>query len=456
MSGLSMCFVIGFFSFPLIAFLFFSKLGMPLNRLNIITFTVVSLFAFSYIGILPLFFEWFEYRVSIGIIDKSQLILLWFMSMWGIFGLLPGVFVGQCITNGALGTHAVTPGSVGLSQVSRLLLCLAFVLCCLVLYLYLRQVPKLAILSALSGDVRETITARSIMTNDFPGKYHRYTFFMHAMASLIAFISFSEWLTSKRMAMLALFSMAYCIFAFLASVEKAPVLFFAMGLYFCYAITRHQSVVKFRYVLVGGIVIMSVVSLMYAFFMGSRASFFGRVLQGVDRIMSGGIGPAYFYLEMFPGHHDYLWGTSFPNPGGVLPFTPYPLTQKVSNLISPDQMAQGVVGSSPAVYWAEMYVNFGWAGWFIAPMIMGIVLVCAQLLVRSVKTPSIRVGLMVFLMLHYQSIAVTGISTFLFDLRLLFILAFVAGLVLVGPLPSSVVLSKRLSSKTVPKFTFEQ
>jgi len=146
-----------------------------------------------------------------------------------------------------------------------------------------------------------------------------------------------------------------------------------------------------------------------------------------SRTFTGGVQPAYHYLEFFPQHHAYLMGKSFPNPMGLLPFEPYRLTVEVMNWRFPGLESAGVVGSMPTVFWGELYANFGVTGVVVFPFFVGIGLfVIAYLSDRLENTP-LKVGLLVWLVLHYKDLAVTGLSGFMFD----FYLFGVVGVVLV-------------------------
>ena len=93
-----------------------------------------------------------------------------------------------------------------------------------------------------------------------------------------------------------------------------------------------------------------------------------------SRTFTGQIQPAYHYLEFFPMHHDFLWGRSFPNPRGILPFEPYRLTVEIMNWRFPDLVKRGVVGSMPTTFWGELYANFGTLGVITIPFFVGIVI----------------------------------------------------------------------------------
>src|SRR5690606_21203802 len=97
-----------------------------------------------------------------------------------------------------------------------------------------------------------------------------------------------------------------------------------------------------------------------------------------SRTLTGQISPAYFYMKMFPEHEGFLLGRSFPNPKGIFPWEPYPVTVEVMNFMNPKIIGTGVVGSAPTVFWADMYANFSFGGILLSSIIVGFIIFFSQ------------------------------------------------------------------------------
>src|SRR5699024_4378745 len=141
-----------------------------------------------------------------------------------------------------------------------------------------------------------------------------------------------------------------------------------------------------------------------------------------SRIFTGQLTPAYFYLEIFPSKVDYLLGRSFPNPGGILPWEPYRLTVEVANYINPELLSSDVTGTAPTVFWGEMYANFGFLSIIISSVVVGVILYMFQYIVFKLPFNSITIGLNTWLILEFQKLALTGLSSFLININLFVVL----------------------------------
>ncbi len=177
--------------------------------------------------------------------------------------------------------------------------------------------------------------------------------------------------------------------------------------------------IKILILLGGGII--SILVVFYMYFMGSLT-----VLDAfeaiISRAFSGSISPAYFYLQYFPNTQEFLVGRTFPNPGGVLPYTPFQYTIEVMNWVFPEKISGGAVGTMPTVFWGEAYANFGFPGIPIIALIMGGVVAVISYLFSRLELNTMTVAFFVWLIFHFKTLAVTGFSGFLYDFYLAFML----------------------------------
>ena len=418
-------FVAIFVLFPVFIALLLKKAGLPLNRIEIPAFVIVAMFVFSYIGILPLYFGWDEYRYAIGVQDKDLILKIYFFSVISITGIATGSIFAKNIVQGSYSAIVYGFRPLSKKETSAILILLLFVFT--ILLLYLSKTPKVALFIAIfEGEMHDSKIIRSMMSNDFPGKYHWYSVFMHDVANVITFIFFAEWLRNKRKTVLILFFIAFVLSAFsaLMTAEKAPFIWLLIGLFLVYTIVKKSGVVAIKHLLIVFILVFFIITLFYMFIMGYM-DVDKAISSVVSRAFAGSISPAYFYIEFIPKYQDFLWGRSFTNPGGVLPFEPYRLTVEVANWKFPHLAKQGFVSSSPAVYWAEMYANFGTAGIFAAPVIVGFALYMISFFINKLENSPIKVGLLVWLLIHYKGLSERGISNFFPDFYLLIVLTVV-------------------------------
>ena len=170
------------------------------------------------------------------------------------------------------------------------------------------------------------------MGNAFSGKYHWYNFFMLHVLNFVTFSFFAHWLIRKNKTSFLLFISTFLVASVSATIAtaKAPFAWLLIGLFLVYTIVRNAGVYPVKGFLKFIGALTGIMIVFYIFFMGSKNIAAG-LSSLIARIFSGGLAPAYFYLEIFPKHHNFLWGLSFPNPGGLLFHEPYRLTVEVMN-----------------------------------------------------------------------------------------------------------------------------
>jgi hypothetical protein len=407
-------FILLFFAFPAAMFMLMRAAGMPVLQLSLPPFVILACFAFAYTGLLPLYLGWDEYRALSGVNNRELLILVFLGSSWTIFSLALGAILGRDILGSP---RALRPGlTLTSSQQYRIVLLLVGV--ALVLADYLARVPKIAILLAIGGSITEAEGVRSMMGNDFGWGYHWYSLAMHHIANLVTFITFANSLLRKSMASLALFMCAFGLsgFAAVMAIEKGPLVWIMVGLLLVWLLVRNGGSITMRRILPFMLSLLLVMALIYMAFEGS-ASLIEGLLATFSRAFAGSIEPAYHYLQFFPAQHDFLYGRSFPNPGGLFPWEPYRLTEEVMNWAYPNDA--GIVRSAPTVFWAELYANFGVSGVVILPLFVGFALYLLALFVSRLPNGPIKTGYLVWMLLHYKNLAVSSFSNFVIDIYFL-------------------------------------
>ena len=418
-------FVFCYLMFPLIIYLLMKANGLSIFKLTIPSFVILCMFAFAYIGTIVLYFGWDAYRYASGVTDKMIMLNVYGFTTWTIFTLVMGyIFSKNIIGFGSIKTPSYNLRPLNKKEKRWLFFLLLF--CFAILALYISKVPRVALIVAIVDGYRESKLARSLMGNDFAGKYNRYHLVMHHMLNLVTYVYFANWLYLKKKGAFIIFLIAFlgASFAALMATEKGPFAWLLIALFLTYVLVKKDGEISIFASIKLLLLIIASMVILYIFFMGS--SNIGSGIASVfSRSFTGQIQPAYHYLEFFPAQQDFLLGRSFPNPGGILPFEPYRLTVEVMNFKHPELATQAIVGSMPTIFWGEMYANFGLIGVLVMPFIVGVALYAISYVLGLMENTPIKVGLLVWAMLHYKNLVATGLSGFMVDIYLVGILGVV-------------------------------
>ena len=402
---------------PAIALKLLPFAGISLRRFSIPSLFIIFYMVSAYIGIFPLYFGFDLYAVSLGVVNREIIYKMFIYSSVALIMIICGFIYAHHVfgLNINVEKHRIL---VSTNSIQRMFMFCLFLLCGLVLLAYIRQIETIALFKALDGDIAGASVARSIMGNAFEGKYWRYHMFFRYLLDYCVIFFFADYLIKRRRISILIFGGSFFTATFSATmaIEKTPLVNLLIMLYLTYVIYRGgnywQSAGKYVVVM-----IISILSLFFIYFMSALDIM--SALQHISRrVFTGQITPAYFYLDLFPRHIDYLWGASFPNPGSLLPFQPFPLTVEVAKVIFPGDIVKGIVGSAPTVFWAEMYANFGPIGIIFSSFLVGIGLfVVSHILSRYSLSPPI-IAATVSLAMHYKNLTGTGLSGYFFDTTL--------------------------------------
>lgn len=422
---IDLLFIVVFAFVPLIVMCLLRSAGIRLTRFSIPSFVMFFLFVFSYVGILPLYFEWDEYRVFLGVQDRHIIAQMFIFSSWTLLAMS----FGMILARGILANHFVDASMSGyrsLSSNEYIVLFVISFICMLVLLIYLTRVPEIALLTTLREGVVEGSLARSRMGNDFEGRYHWYQMFMRTGLFLAVFAMFADRLlggNASRLRSLVFFGVLLAaIFSAIMSIEKGPVVNLVLGMFVVWVIVRFGGRYPAMAVLLAATVVCGVLIIAYLFLMGTDdVAIAAKAI--LSRAFTGQITPAYWYLDYFTNHQGFLLGRSFPNPGGILPFDNYPLSVEIMNCYNSEITKMELVGSAPTVYWGEMFANFGVVGVIVPPFFVGMGLYMINYILNKLENTPLKVALMVSLAFHYQRLCSTGLSGYVFDVTLLFVVA---------------------------------
>lgn len=427
----NLLFVLGYLAVPVIILALCNIACIRLSCLTVPSVFLGLYFAFAYLGILPLYFYWSLQRLNLGVQERSTILKLFMYSSCTLFLVAIGFIVARRILRWKL--QKKSPLTISMSQKEVIFANFILGVCVLVLLVYLSQLSTIPLIGILLGN-SESALLRSMATNDFSGKYHWYKLFMRDILSFLTFVFLANACVrpSLKNRFYAILGTILSAFSSLVSLEKAPLIFLFLGLVITYIQSKGLAL-RLRNLFVITLAALGLLFPMYISFMAVAHLSPSQVILGIlDRLFLGSLSPAYFYLDIFPDIHPYLFGASFPNPQGIFPWERYDLSFEVMSYMSPSLSSQGIIGSAPTAFWGEAYANFGNLGIPLISLCIGILLYKVQNILDGLPEHPVKCGLISWLSLHYGKLAITGFSGFLIDFYLIgvIIVAFLLGFTL--------------------------
>ncbi len=412
-------------------------LGIEINSIQVIPVVVWFIYIFSVVGALPLFYMVDDYRVATGVNDQYVMLKVLAASVVCIASLLTGAISAKKILCSYGANHKKLYASNfyirKFSKKENYLMVMVALASIAVLLKYISKIDDIAIFTVIADGVQEAKLARSEMGNNFDGKYHWYSLFMHTIG-LWAFLSFYiNWLLERNLKnkLFFIISGVAMLFSVIMATEKAPLLDLIISMFLAYYLTMSKGVIPLRRLFVFFAILLTFGVILYLGFMGVT-TVSGAIFSVFSRAFAGSLSPAYFYLEYFPAIKDFLYGESFPNPGGLLPFTPFRHTVELMLWVHPELKNLGIVGSMPTVFWAEAYANFGVIGIFTVPFLIGVLLFLIQQAFNFKYKNPMNLALLVWVIVHYKKLSITGFTGFIFDFHLIGILSIFGMFVLIA------------------------
>lgn len=421
MAIIDISFVVIYVMTFVVAIFLLHRAGIKLFSVTLPSIAIGSLFIFSFIGTISMYFQFNEYTWQTP--DKSINFMLLLINSYCIIAMAIGFcFANKVfklkIKNDILNLRAI-------SSNERVFFVIVLIVCLAVLILYLTKVPKIALITAIIDGASEAKVARSLMTNDFAGKLHRYNIFMVTLAQVLSIAFWSSFLIAKKKNDGICFFISFMIagFAAIMSTQKGPFAWYLIELFLTWCLIKKMGNIPMKYITALGVLLISILIPFYIFFMGSDS--IDKALVGMfNRAFCGEIIPAYHYLKIFPDQMPYLNGLTFPNPGGIMPYKPYRLAVEVMYKAHPELVKMGIVGSMPTAFWGESYANFGWYGILLSPFILGIVLFLLNHFINTLADNVIKIAYIVYLCKHYSSLACSGLFGFIFDDQIIILTTF--------------------------------
>ena len=270
---------------------------------------------------------------------------------------------------------------------------------------------------------------RSDAGNNFSGKLHWFKFLIGASSKFMLIILFFNKRRNFLWRILFTICLIYVLFISVMNLNKAPIIDLVLLLFVSGVIQKKK--VNFKLIIGLGILIFSFLILMYVYFMGQNDKNLFIILKIIfHRVFVSQIAPFYWYQDM-QSSIGFLMGSTFPNPGGFLPFENFPITTKVFAYAYPQKIASGIVGSLPTVFYADWWINFGVIGATLSMLLLGFLLQFLDLLFKSyvsINNSIIPISYYIYLMFFMSKYVGTSYVGILFDFE--FVLVSILALVL--------------------------
>jgi hypothetical protein len=303
---------------------------------------------------------------------------------------------------------------------------LALICLVLIYYIHLVGFNNLPLVNTFKGaSIGELAVLRNNAGN-MVDNYHWFKFFLRdgLFFLLTFFLSLSHFYKFRNSKFLFWFTFSILIFTSLITGEKSSIIDLVLLIFISLIIFKKNGYMDF-FPLVK-FLSLSVLAIIGSYILFMPADTFNILILGIlDRLLVGQIIPGIFYLELFPVHHPFLLGGSFPNPMGLLPHVPIPLTQLVMNYSGYNELGEslGVIGTMPYMFWGEMYANFGYMGILVSLLFASCLFIYFDFIFfAKAKRSLILLVFYCYLIVHYKDMSVTGLFSFIFDFNLFLIL----------------------------------
>ena len=387
-------------------------------QITISNILFLSIFCFSYIGIAILYFGLDANRLGDGVDDKSIIASIYWYEVISILALIVGFIAASKV--GLENSHTKKESRVSLWRLKLVLVC-CWPLFLISIAYYISLNKNIALFIALGFFDGESGITRGEMTNAFAG-YHYFKFVNHDLLTFFMLMSFGLNRVGKGSLFLFLAYFFLCSFSVLLTTEKSPFVWTLISLLFYSKLLEHQQSLRFSHLIFPAFILIAVLTTFYILFMQVGIERLDVAFYSIfSRIFAGSIQPAYYYIEFFQ-NHEYLMGQSFPNPGGLMPFTGFNVTQEIYKYAHPVNYSSGIVGSMPTIFWAEAFSNFGPLGVVAVSGVVGVAVRLLDNTFSNFHADVIISALFVWLIVHIKDLSVTGFSQYLADTYLVGVL----------------------------------
>ena len=288
-----------------------------------------------------------------------------------------------------------------------------------VIYCY-SIVPGTPIFAALSGaSALEIAKLRHITTFEFPGNVYVKNLIVAQLTPYVSYVAFIYYKLYNKNSLRVWFYITFllAVLALLYTTEVKPIALYVVGFVLIKGIiSRGLSTRLIVYIIIGAITAILMMSYLTDGLV--PISFYGGPLSRLVMVQSNGLAAAF---EVFPKGHEFLYGASLPE--WMLPLFNIDEQVKAGRLLmkinNPEGVRAGTAGRQVSLFVMEAYANFGLAGLYISPLLVGFVLQSVHNIVLSLRKNPLTVSLMVMFMVGIPIIS--GFFRILWNVALIFV-----------------------------------
>jgi oligosaccharide repeat unit polymerase len=397
---------------------------------SISNFFMYNYFVFCFIGATLLNLTYFEYQDSIGIYKRMDLVLnIWYYSVAGLFliplgmlianiltGYRPKYFSTKLISKPIEITNADKSVKMGFITITY------FVVSVIAMIIFMMSLNNVPVISVLRGEVDDVILGqvRSEAGNDYQGGRAWLNYIFRTLPIVILCILFFTRNINFKWKIFFFAVLFLNIFISIMELHKAPVIQLVMLLALTFIYEKRK--LNMKLIVYVGLITAGAILLMYAFFTGLGERGISAVLIApFNRIFIGQIWPFYFW-QLYLESHGLLWGATFSNPGGLLPFKNIVITTEINSIVFPELAKLGIVGSMPTVFFADWLINFGRTAALFSMFFFGFIIQFIEIFFvnkLSKNKSLIFSGIYLFLIYYFSQFAGTTFTNLIFDIYLI-------------------------------------
>jgi hypothetical protein len=206
------------------------------------------------------------------------------------------------------------------------------------------------------------------------------------------------------------------IFISIMDMAKAPLVLLFILLMIAYFFEKGK--INFKILFISGIIVLGSLLVMYVLFMGISSEGLLSTFLGIfHRTFIGSISP-FFWWQLYVEKNGYLNGLSLPNPHHIFDFEYVQISKVVMKFVHPELKEIGVVGSMPTVFWADIWINFGFYIMLLGMFLFGFLLRTIDILfIRILNKQKIVIilSLYIYYILYSRTYNVSSVLGIFFD-----------------------------------------
>jgi oligosaccharide repeat unit polymerase len=318
---------------------------------------------------------------------------VFYLVVYTIFVIPIGYFFHKMIVNFTklnYGKKIVTVDYLNINLL-RILILISFIAGLYTLYMS-KSIP---IFDVISGDTSKLMLGRSSIKFDFQGINFIKNIFFNKVSLMVSFFLFSNYLKTSKFKLLTFLAISIAIFSELYTLEKAPVVFYLLGLFLIKKF-HEKSLSKKSFIKIGLFGIIFII-FMYLIIEGEGVNFSAIF----NRIIFVPLTGLYYSLDIFPNNHDFLMGASFPNwMTSFFNIESERSARVVMEYLNPNGVESGTSGVVNSLFIAEAYANFGKFGLYFSPFLVGFVISILDSITSRKFFNRINPGLTVYFIIY--------------------------------------------------------